>query len=317
MQFSSSSVKKIIGISLSLGVIGLAIFVLHHTLRTITFADVQTAIMNTPAHYIGYALLSTLVSYVALAAYDIFAARTVVPGRISPGFAGFAGAAGSAICNTLGFHLFLGGVVRYRIYERAGLGIHDIGRITGLALGGLWLGYIGILCVALCFSDYTYGPAAGFGILLCFAAAFYYLHLAPRTVSFRRFSFPFPSGRSAAGQMLIGIIEMAAAMSALHVLLPEGAAPDFAPFALMYIGGILLGAISHAPGGVGVFEATILAATDTEDRAAVIAALLLYRCIYNLLPFVLACVAMVFFEFIGKKKRPAISAPGDESPQGD
>jgi uncharacterized membrane protein YbhN (UPF0104 family) len=50
--------------------------------------------------------------------------------------------------------------------------------------------------------------------------------------------------------------------------------------------------VSHAPGGLGVFEATILAAAVPPARAQVLAALLAYRAVYNLLPFAFALLAV-------------------------
>jgi hypothetical protein len=48
--------------------------------------------------------------------------------------------------------------------------------------------------------------------------------------------------------------------------------------------------LSHVPGGVGVFEAILLAAfSDKLGAAPLAAALLLYRLIYVVLPMLVAC----------------------------
>ena len=58
----------------------------------------------------------------------------------------------------------------------------------------------------------------------------------------------------------------------------------------------MLGIASHAPGGLGVFEATVLTFSSGQNRAEVMAALLLYRVVYNLCPFALAMVALMVEE---------------------
>ena len=74
-----------------------------------------------------------------------------------------------------------------------------------------------------------------------------------------KFDLRLPSGKLALAQMGLGAIEMAAAIGALYVLMPAGAFPSFPAFSTLYIGAVLLGIASHAPGGIGVFEATMLA----------------------------------------------------------
>jgi uncharacterized membrane protein YbhN (UPF0104 family) len=50
----------------------------------------------------------------------------------------------------------------------------------------------------------------------------------------------------------------------------------------------LLGFASHAPAGIGVFDATILIGLGGEDKEPLIAALLMFRFLYHFVPFVLA-----------------------------
>jgi phosphatidylglycerol lysyltransferase len=87
-------------------------------------------------------------------------------------------------------------------------------------------------------------------------------------------------------------VESAAAVGALYVLLPADLAPPFVVFAVGCIGAVALGLLAHAPGGVGVFEAAVTALLSGAGRADLLAALLLYRALYNLLPFMLAVGAL-------------------------
>ena len=60
-----------------------------------------------------------------------------------------------------------------------------------------------------------------------------------------------------------------------------------------FIAATLLGFASHAPAGIGVFDATILVGLGGEHTEQLLAVLLLFRLFYHLIPFVLslACSA--------------------------
>jgi phosphatidylglycerol lysyltransferase len=85
---------------------------------------------------------------------------------------------------------------------------------------------------------------------------------------------------------------MSAAIFAAYILLPADITPTFWHFSLFYIASALIGIASHAPGGIGVFEAGMMTALAANGRADVLAALLLYRVIYNLTPFCFACISV-------------------------
>jgi uncharacterized membrane protein YbhN (UPF0104 family) len=107
--------------------------------------------------------------------------------------------------------------------------------------------------------------------------------------------------------MLIGGVEMSAAIGAMYLLLPPEIAPAFADFVPVYLAALLAGIVSHAPGGLGVFEAILLGAFPAEARADVLAGLLCYRLVYNLLPFAVAALALAVFETrSGRLRQPSL-----------
>jgi len=98
-----------------------------------------------------------------------------------------------------------------------------------------------------------------------------------------------PPRRQAALQLAVSSVEWLAAGCALYALLPadtRGLLLAFLPiFALAHV----LGGISSLPGGIGVFEAVVLAAFSNRVPAAELAAALVgYRLIYFVAPLVLA-----------------------------
>ena len=87
--------------------------------------------------------------------------------------------------------------------------------------------------------------------------------------------------------MALGVIDVCSAAGALYVLLPKGHGLSFMTFSAFYSFACMLGIASHAPGGIGVFEATMLKGVAAPSES-VLASLLLFRAIYYLVPFILA-----------------------------
>jgi glycosyltransferase 2 family protein len=72
------------------------------------------------------------------------------------------------------------------------------------------------------------------------------------------------------------------------VLIPAAMHIEIPRVIVVFIVATLLGFASHAPGGIGVFDATILLGLDNEGREQLVAVLILFRLFYHLIPFVLA-----------------------------
>ena len=291
--------------------IALAAWIMHRYLGHIAWHDVAVAWSQLPARSIGWSLLATLGSFAMLALFDVLAARMVVQRRVSARLAAFAGAVTQGISNTLGFHAFTGSVVRYRIYASAGLGAGDVARIVGLAGLGVGLGFAVVITGTLCWQpalSHGWGRLPGallLVLLVLLAALLLWLRQRPRTLRLWRWTLVFPAAGTAALQMLIGGVEMLAAIGALYVLLPAGVAPPFVDFVPVYVGAVLVGIASHSPGGLGVFETIMLAAFPAAARADLLAALLCYRLTYGLLPFALAVMALGAFELRERRRKAA------------
>lgn len=289
-----------------LAIVGAAVWILHHYLSQIAWRDVAAAWSQLPARRIAYSVAATTISIAMLAMFDVLAAHTVVRDRVSAGLAAFAGAVTQGISNALGFHAITGTALRYRIYATAGVGAGDIARIVGLAGLGVGLGFAVVITGALCWQPaITHGWGRLPGIVLCvlLVALLVWLARRPRTLRVWRWTLAFPSAGIAAAQMLIGGVEMLAAISALYVLLPASVAPPFVDFLPIYVGAVLAGIVSHSPGGLGVFETIMLAAFPAEARADLLVAMVCYRLTYSLLPFVLASAALAVFEMNLRRRR--------------
>ncbi len=284
---------KAAGALVALGMLLAAAWTLKRYAAMLSWQDLMAAVARQPDERIAWSLALTAVSFLALGIDDVVACRVVAPGRVPLRKALLAGAAGHAISNTLGFHALTGSAIRLRVYGRCGLDLADALRVisvSGLAVG---LGFLSMVGLGLVLTPFHAGPwsmasvAWGIAVWLILALFVGWLAPRPRVLAWRAWRLPLPPAPAAAGLIILGAIESAAAIGALYVLLPLDAAPSFLWFAVAYVSAVLLGIVAQVPGGLGVFEAAMATAMSGRGGPDLLAALLLYRLLYNLLPFVL------------------------------
>jgi uncharacterized membrane protein YbhN (UPF0104 family) len=290
-------IARIAGGVASLVIFCISVFVLAHTLSHISFADLRSAIAGTTAEQIVGACLLTCVSYVALTGYDAVALRQL-KARVRYRTTALASFTSYAISFTLGFPLITGGTVRYWLYSRAGLRASVVASLTIIAGVTFWLGMALIIGAGLLFRaeaisrlDHltpAINMALGAGILGLLAAYLIWVSVTPRRRKIQGFSLELPGLRLTSRQVVLGVTDLCAASGTLFVLLPAHHGLDYFTFATTYVFASVLGIASHAPGGIGVFEATMLKTVPSPTQEALLASLLLFRVIYYVAPFVLA-----------------------------
>lgn len=285
-------------------ILALATYLLVHYLGGVNLDEISRALHNIPKTKLYACGWLTAISFLALGAYDVLAVRRIAPHRVSSGRAWLVGAIANAVSNTFGFHALTGTVVRYRLLTRSGLTGSDIADVTALSWTALAVGFTSMFSLALAASAQAshwqrIGGVALLGLMLLCAL---WLR-GGKIVRVGKHQLRLPTASLALAQMALGAIEMSSAIGALYVLMPANTAPSFTWFSALYIGAVLLGIASHAPGGLGVFEAAMLSLSDGQDRAGVLAALLIYRLIYNLCPFFLASLV-----FAGDEMRAALNS---------
>jgi uncharacterized membrane protein YbhN (UPF0104 family) len=262
-------------------VLALAGWLLWRALRGIDPAQLQSALETMPRGALVASALATALSFACLGAYERLATQWLAPERIPRAVAWRTGLVAHALANTLGFHPVTAVALRLEHYRAHGVDAATLARIVAAIGGCVAAGVVAILVAAGAWWLWLSGQAIALALLAGLACAVG-LPLAKA----------WPMLPRAALVFALGLVEMAAAMLALAVLLPAGALPAGPAFVLLFAGAAVLGVVSHAPGGLGVFEATILAAARPEGIAPVLAALIAYRVVYNLLPCALALLAV-------------------------
>lgn len=307
-----------LGLVASLVIIGFAVVVLYEMLRNINPGEVFDAISGTDPWRIALAALFVAGAYFTLTFYDWFALRTIGHGHVPYRVAALASFTSYAIGHNVGFSAFTGGTVRYRIYSAHGLGAIDVAKlcfITGLTF---WLGNIAILGLGISVEPWAASAVdqlppwvnrlIGLGLLAALTAYVVWVGLKPRRIGVGEghWTVTLPGSRLTLLQIFIGIIDLSFCAAAMYVLMPE--APFIDPIALgvVFISATLLGFASHAPGGLGVFDAAMLVALPQFEKEPLLGALLLLRLLYYVTPFILALVIMGARELLISRRQRAV-----------
>lgn len=296
---------RLLALAAIMTVAALTFVALHLALRDVHLPQLRQAIATVPAWQIAAALGLTFASYVALTFYDRLALQVIgrpQPWRISA----LASFTGQAVGYSLGLPLLTAGSARFRVYGQVGLSIGEVAQVGLLGTAAFWSGVAGIAGGAMLMGvplpaiggwalTGVVSRALGAALLLLAVAPLLMQAVGRRQVGVGHLTLPLPGGWRMAGFAVAAAADLATASGALFVLLPVQPAGSYPGFFLVYVLAIVVALITHVPGGIGVFEAVILAA-QPGSRAAVFAALLLYRLIYYLLPLLAAAAAIAVGE---------------------
>lgn len=293
---------KIGGTLASAALFGLSLGVLYLVVHELDAAEVSAAFARAQGRQIGLAILFTALSYVMLTGYDWVALREVTDIKVRYRTAALASFTSYAVSFTLGFPLLTAATVRYWIYSSVGLGASAIASLTLIAGITFWLGMgvvLGVVMIAapVASATFTRLPLPMnmlIGLAVCAAVGFYLFVVkrGNRRIAVQGWQLRLPGIGVTLRQMALGAADVCAGAAVLYVLLPADAHVPFATMLAAYVFACLLGIASHAPGGIGVFEATMLLALPGVPKEALLGALLVYRLCYYLLPFMLALILL-------------------------
>jgi phosphatidylglycerol lysyltransferase len=294
-------------IAFAFGLAALGFFALHGLLKEVHLSDLRTAVRALSLWQIAASIALTIVSYILLTFYDVLALNIIgkpLPYRV----AGLASFTSYTLSHNLGLSLLTGGSARYRIYSANGLTGGDIARVIATASMTFWAGVIVMAAAAMATrsSSISFGSLvipAGLqqfiGVTILGSAVWLLVRARTPNQSLHVFKWtlPLPTTKQAGTQILVAGLDLAAASAALYVLVPNVSPAMFPFFFLGYALAIVVALVSHVPGGVGVFEAVVIAVLPDVDKPSLLAALVCYRVIYYLLPLLVAAILIALREF--------------------
>ncbi len=288
--------------AISLLILAMAAFALHRLLRDVDFGKVVAALEAQSIQRIVIAGAFVVAGYVTLTFYDLFALRTIDRHQVPYSVAALASFTSSTIGHSLGAAVVTGGLVRLRIYSAWGLTVVDIAKIAFVTGMTFWLGNALLLGGAT-----AYAPEAasavdhlpswinrviGLAGLCAIACYLIWLTPRPRTIGRSSWRIVLPNLRLTLLQIGIGAMDLALVTLAMYVLLPPSPATGLVTVLVVFLTATLLGTVSHAPGGLGVIEATMLVGLAQFQREELLAALLTFRALYFVLPLLLAALSL-------------------------
>ena len=286
-------------------IIVIAALVLWRKLAAVDPSGVAASFAAIPGSMLVLAGLFTAGSLLSLALYEVQMLRYLRP-MASWKRPFVTGLIAYPIGHAVGFGAFSGGAIRYRIYSAAGLGAADIGKLILLSVMPFGAG-LGLL--------------AGVSMLVATEGAAVALHLQPQIITMIGAgllsmhviyaglvvtrvrllgswipAFELPSPRLTTIQYMLGVAEVLCGISVLYVLLPLSAGISFPAFVAVYITAITAGTLSGVPAGLGVFESILLVTLVGVPTEELLGAVLAYRLVYELLPFVGGLLLLLAYE---------------------
>jgi glycosyltransferase 2 family protein len=288
-----------------LGAVAFSFWLLFKELRGISIGDVEAGVAAIPLGHWICAVLATFVAYGALAWYDRIALAHLGR-RLSWGFISLTSFTTYALAHNIGASVFSGAVVRYRAYSTKGLGMAEIGLLVAFCSFTFFLGTVLLGGLVLAFApqiadrwtDLPNWAARLIGLAMLGFVALYVagslLHFRPLKIG--GFELVYPRPPIAARQLCAAPLELIGAAGIIYFALPPAGNPGFFIVLGIFLASFSIALVSHAPGGLGVLEFAFVKAMPDTPPAQLLAALIVFRLLYLIIPLVFALVVVVAFE---------------------
>lgn len=282
--------------------------------RTIDWREVLDSVRNTPGPALLIAALLAVTSHSLYSCFDLFGRRYTgheLPRKtvMTVTFISYA------------FNLCIGSLVggvafRYRLYSRLGLGKGVITRVLTLSMLTNWLGYMLLAGMVFLAAPLQLPPSwkmgnyglqwLGGGLVL--AAVGYVvacIKAGERVWTVRGHELFLPPWRMAVQQVAISCLNWSVMAGIIYVLLMRQV--PYSDVLTVLLIAAVAGVIAHVPAGLGIFEFVFIALLSHQiSEGRLLAALLVYRAIYYIVPLMTAAVLYLVMEAHARQRRRAL-----------
>ncbi len=291
---------KRLGIAASILIIVIAISTLVRMLKGVDINVVLLALRDTSPMQVVLAALCCACAFFTLTFYDLFALRTIGRKHVPYRIAALSSFTSYTVGHNVGATVFTGGAIRFRIYSEWGLSAIDVAKICFVSGLTFWLGNLTVLGLGMIWHPEAATPMnllppevnrlIGVGCIAGIAAYLTWLSLGKgrRELGQNGWKVVLPSTRLTLLQIAIGVVDLGFCALAMYILMPSNPHIDFLSLAVVFILSTLLGFASHAPGSLGVFDAAMLVALPQFSKEHLLAALLVFRLLYFVIPFMIS-----------------------------
>jgi hypothetical protein len=310
---SSAWLKRVIGFGVAAAVLTFVVL----KLRSMDWPAVADALAGYGTTAVLAAVGLALPAILACAAYDLIG-RHATGHRLSVARTMLISFTGYFVSLNLG--AIVGGLaLRFRLYMPYDLKTATIAQVIALSILTNWSGFAVIAGIALLFGSpelvgrfgMATGLMRGLGVLCILIALGYFLacHFkGGQRLRLRKTEIRLPTSQVAAVQLALACTNWAFMGAIIAWLLPEVGWFSIMP---VLMASAVAGIWSHVPGGIGVTESvfvTLLAGQAPE--AQILAAVLLFRFIYYLIPLALALSAYAYLELTANRARKPVGVAG-------
>jgi uncharacterized membrane protein YbhN (UPF0104 family) len=315
-------IKAIVGIGASVLIACLAVWVLYRTFQRISLADVVDNMRRTPTHKLWVAAACAFGALAMLSLYEQVVVRYVKHsiGAAKPMLTALIA---YPLGHAVGQAMLSASALRYRMYTPLGFTAMEVGATALLCNLPYALGFILLIDLSLVHAAPSLEPlfrvsAAWLFALGCIGLAkdagyllFVWFRKAP--IRLGGWAVRMPTMRLTLLQLVVGVVDVVLVSSVLYLLLPESVQLGYATFLAVYLASVFIGVISHVPAGLGVLESMLLLLLPDVPPAELLASVLLYRVIYEVLPLIMSLLLWGGYELIADEgarmriTRPAVA----------
>lgn len=291
---------------IGLALFAVALYFVHREIELYHWSEIRSALLGISAPRLAAAVALTLLGYLVLTGYDWLALQYAGQKLPYPkvwlvSFLSY------SISNNVGHAVVTGGSMRYRLYSTWHVPPPAIARVQLFCTATYLIGAVSLL--VLTYALLPAGqmvtdkfPARTLTLLVAAVAAaltvwWVVVLFVRRPLTVKGFELPPPAPGLALRQTCVGLADMLVAGLVLYALLSQQVEMRFDTFLLLFLLAQLTGLASQVPGGIGVFEGSFLyLAADSHSSSAILAALIVFRIIYYIVPLTLAALALFAYE---------------------
>lgn len=297
--------------------LALAYSVLSHEFRSLSLDEIGDSLQRIGAKSAGLSVLAAIGGFLAMSPYDKLALR--YSGRhLSYPASAMSSTTIYAISNVLGFPVFTGNAVRFWLFEGWGLGLGDVAVasiVTTVVCNLALVLLIGVVLIAepdaltlMAKVPSHISLIIGWLLFVTGAAATTFAVFGPARINIGKFHFAKP-GPILLPHLAICMVDYLCTASVLYFPLSSVIGMDFLPFVALFATAKLVGIASNVPGGLGVFEAMMVTMTPSGSQAAFAAALIIYRLIDYVAPFLIASAILAVHALNRARRRTSPRQP--------
>lgn len=296
MKQSLRILRPLLVLLIFVGAVGL----LAHELRDFEYDQLLNELRNIRPSQIALAIALTALNYVFLLGYDYLAIQYI--GRPLP-FWKLALASFIGHVSSFNFGSILGGSsMRYRLYSAWDFSTVEVLQLIAILGLTFWLGVLFLAGVVFVVTPIPVPetiahaiPLADvrmLGVVLLLIVLGYIAICAVRRRPLKIWTWelPLPPPRLTIGQIAVSSADLMVAAAVLYTVIPPLEGVSYVKVLGVFLLAMVAAVITHIPAGVGVLELVVTTFLPQDDagKATAVAALVVFRGVYYLLPLVAA-----------------------------